>query len=205
MYLAGAARKLGRPCGAACGRTKGAAAGGTRPTAAATPNTRSSIASVMIAPGKPSPSMRPRSSTTMRPARNHCQVEIVQDGDHGHAARGAALGRIDHVELMAQVEARGRLVEQQHPRAVRRLSASKLNQHAGEMRALLLASRQRGDHAVVEIVEVDLIERSLDEIVDLAAATIAGAHAHDFRDGEGKRHADALREHARCPASARGP
>jgi hypothetical protein len=51
------------------------------------------------------------------------EVEIVQDGNYGRAAVGPGFGRGDHVELMAEVEIRGRLVEQRHARAVRRFSA----------------------------------------------------------------------------------
>ena len=76
--------------------------------------------------------------------------------------------RLDHVELVAQVEARGRLVEQQHARSVRGLAAGELNQHAREMRALLLAARQRGDDAVAEAAEIDLGERRVDQRVDRA-------------------------------------
>ena len=68
------------------------------------------------------------------------EVEIVQDGNHGHAAGGAGFGRRDHVELMAKVEIRGRLVEQQHARTMRRFSARELNKDPCEMRALLLSA-----------------------------------------------------------------
>ena len=65
----------------------------------------------------------------------------MQDRDHGDAARGAAPRRGQQVELVAQVEARGRLVEHQHAGAVHGFAAGKLHQHAREMRALLLAAR----------------------------------------------------------------
>ena len=70
------------------------------------------------------------------------------------------------VELVLQVEARGRLVEQQQARAVRGLAAGKLQQHAGEMRALLLAAGERGDDAVAESRELDIGERRFGQIVD---------------------------------------
>ena len=67
---------------------------------------------------------------------------------------------------MPQVEARGRLVEQQQAGAVRRLAAGELHQHAGEMRALLLAAGERRDDALAERAEVDLGERGLGQRVD---------------------------------------
>ena len=73
---------------------------------------------------------------------------------------------------MAQVEACGGLVEQQHAWSVRRFSAGDLHQHTREMSALLLAARQRGDHAVVEIAQIDLGERGLDQVVDVRSAAI---------------------------------
>jgi hypothetical protein len=96
---------------------------------------------------------------------------------------------------MAQVEARAGFVEQQHARSVRRFSAGELYQHPCEMRALLLAARQRGDHAVVEIAQIDLCERRLDQVVDSPSAAISRPHLHDLGDGERKGHADILRKH----------
>jgi len=67
----------------------------------------------------------------------------VQDGDHRRAAASAAAGGFDEVDLVAQIEARGRLVQQQQARPMLGLAAGELHQHAGEMGALLLAARQR--------------------------------------------------------------
>ena len=119
----------------------------------------------------------------------------MQDRHHRDAALRAAAHRFQQVELMLQVEARGRLVEQQQAGAVRGLAAGKLHQHAREMRALLLAAGQRRDDAVMEGGEVDIRERGLGEIVDRAAVAVGGAHAHHFADGERKRHVRRLRQH----------
>ena len=124
------------------------AVGGNKTDRAATPNTRASIASVIVSVGAPSPSMRPRSSTTMRSASSAARLRSCRIATTRDAARGAGLGRGDqHVELVAQVETGGRLVEQQHAGAMLRLATGELDQHAGQMRALLLAARQRGDDA----------------------------------------------------------
>ena len=80
------------------------------------------------------------------------------------------------------------------------------------MKVLLLAARQRGDHAVVEIAQIDLGERGLDQAVDVPSAAIPRPHLHDLGDGERKGHADILRKHrpvqgqlARMMTRARGP
>ena len=105
---------------------------------------------------------------------------------------------------MPQVEARGRLVEQQQARPVRGLAAGELHQHAGEMRALLLAARERGDDAVAERGEIDLGERRSAR-ASIAAAAVARAHAHHLGDRERKRHsacsATAPRDAARARAA----
>jgi hypothetical protein len=49
---------------------------------------------------------------------------------------------------MAEIEIRCGLVEQQQAGAMRRFPACELNQHPGEMGALLLAPRQCGDDAL---------------------------------------------------------
>ena len=127
--------------------------------------------------------------------RQRREVEVVQDRHHGDAAPRAASDRFQHVELMLQVEARGRLVEQQQARPVRGLAAGKLHQHAGEMRALLLAAGERRDDALAERREIDVGERALGKLVDRAAVAVARTHAHDFADRERKRHMGALRQH----------
>jgi hypothetical protein len=63
------------------------------------------------------------------------EIEVVQHRDHGHAAAGTAAERCEHVDLMAQVEARGRLVEQEQARAMRLLPARELHQDAMVRRA----------------------------------------------------------------------
>jgi hypothetical protein len=61
--------------------------------------------------------------------------------------------------------------------------------------ALLLATRQGGDHARMEVAQIDLGQHRIDELVDLPPAPVSGAHAHDLRHREGKGDADALRQH----------
>jgi hypothetical protein len=73
----------------------------------------------------------------------HGEVEVVQDRDHGGAVLRAAARALHEIDLVPQVETGGRLVQQQQARTVQRLAAGELHQHAGEMRALLLAAGQR--------------------------------------------------------------
>ena len=81
----------------------------------------------------------------------HREIEVVQDRDHRRAVPRAPPRRLDEVDLMAQIEARGRLVQQQQARAMRGLAAGKLHQHAGKMRALLLAAGQRRELSLAEM------------------------------------------------------
>ena len=102
------------------------------------------------AAGGPSPAMRPRSSTITRWANSvailrSCRIAITAD-----AARRAFPGGRRHVELMAQIEARGRLVEQQQAGTMGLLPARELHHHARKMRPALLAAGQGGDDAVAE-------------------------------------------------------
>ncbi len=96
---------------------------------------------------------------------------------------------------MPQVEARGRLVEQQRARPVRHLPAGKLHQHPRQMDALLLAAGQCGDRSLAELGNIDFGKRGLDHLFDPRAACVARPHAHDLRDRERKGDADALGEH----------
>ncbi len=83
---------------------------------------------------------------------------------------------------MTDVEAGGRLIEQQDAGAVPALAATELNQHAREMHALLLAAGQGADDAAAEIREIDFGQRLLDHRIERAAAVVAGAHLHDLGD-----------------------
>ena len=68
----------------------------------------------------------------------HCQIEVVEHGDDGGAVLRAPSRRFHQVDLVAHVEAGGRLVQQQQAGAVQLFAAGELHQHAGKMRALLL-------------------------------------------------------------------
>ena len=95
----------------------------------------------------------------MRSAASVARLRSCRIATTATPRRAQRRDRFEHVELMLQVEARGRLVEQQQARPVRGLAAGELHQHAGEMRALLLAARQRRDDAVAERREIDVGER----------------------------------------------
>ena len=125
----------------------------------------------------------------------HGEVEVVQDRDHGGAASRAQPCGFDQVDLVPQVEAGGRLVQQQQARAVQRLAAGELHQHAGKMRALLLAARQRRQLPVAEIFQSDFVQRRLDQRLRRGAAAFAGTHLHDLLDREREGDVDMLRQH----------
>ena len=59
------------------------------------------------------------------------EIEVVQDRDHGDAPTRTAADRFDEVELVFQVEARGRLVEKKQAGTVRGFAARELQEHAG--------------------------------------------------------------------------
>src|SRR5262249_15385619 len=99
--------------------------------------------------------------------------------------------RFQEIELMAQIEARGRLVQHEQAGAMDGLAASELHQHASKMRTLLLAARERGDDALAKRREIDLRKRAGDERV--AATAVARAHAHPVGDREWKGHGRMLR------------
>ena len=128
-----------------CGSTNGTPAGGVRETAVAQRNTRASSSSVTVCGRRTVGGDAAAVEHHDAVGGEGREVEVVQDRHHGDAAPRATADRFQHVELMLQVEARGRLVEQQQARPVRVLAAGKLHQHAGEMRALLLAAGQRRD------------------------------------------------------------
>ncbi|MFK4626255.1 hypothetical protein ABIF50_009561 [Bradyrhizobium diazoefficiens] len=123
------------------------------------------------------------------------QVEIVQDRDHGGAGASAAARGLDEVDLVAQIKARGWLVQQQKPRSMLGLAAGELHQHAGEMGALLLAARQRRQLPFAEMRQPHLVQRGIDEPACLARAAVACAHQHDLLDGEGEGDVDVLGQH----------
>lgn len=119
----------------------------------------------------------------------------MQDCDHRRATCRAAARGFDEVDLVAQVEARGRLVQQQKSRAVFGLAAGELHQHAGEMGSLLLAAGQCRQLPVSEMGEANLVQCGIDERARLARAAIACAHQHDLLDREGKGDVDVLGQH----------
>ena len=102
------------PCSIPCGSTNGMPAGGVRLTA---PVDLEHPLQHGVGDGLARPARRRRRgrrcSTTMRSANMLARLRSCSIGDHGDAARRASLDAVEEIELMAQVEARGRLVEQQ--------------------------------------------------------------------------------------------
>lgn len=107
----------------------------------------------------------------------------------------AALGDLHKIDLVAQVEARGRLVEQQHAGTVIGFAAGQLNKNAREMRALLLAAGERRQFAVPERLQFEFGDGGVDQLLRCGTRAIARAHEHDFLDGERKAHIDMLGQH----------
>ena len=70
----------------------------------------------------------------MRPAHAPAALQVVDDGQHGHRRRAHAVEDAEEAELVAHVEVRARLVEQQHARL--------LGEAAGQGRELALARRR---------------------------------------------------------------
>ena len=73
----------------------------------------------------------------------HRQVQIVEHRNDGGVFAYTPLGDFNQIDLVAQIEARCRFIEQQEPGPKSRLSTCKLNQNARQMRALLLAAGKR--------------------------------------------------------------
>ena len=125
----------------------------------------------------------------------HGQVEVVQHRDHGGAVLGAKSRGLHQVDLVAHVEAGGRLVQQQQAGPMPCLAAGQLHQHAGKMRPLLFAAGQRRQLPVAEISQADFVERRIDQPLRRDAAAVAGADPDDFLDREREGDADMLRQH----------
>ena len=159
-----------QPCARRAAARTACRSSGTAPTAPSTPNTRASTSLVMLSPGGPSHAMRPAWSTTIRRPNSAARLRSCRIATTAVPRVGAPARRVEHDELMPQVEARGRLVEQQHARAVRGLPAGKLHQHARQMHALLLAARQGRDAPLAELADVDLGQRGLDQVVEPRSA-----------------------------------
>ncbi len=73
----------------------------------------------------------------------HGEVEIVQHDQHRDASPRDAAGHVEQRELMAEVEARDRLVEEQDLPLRDAAPGFELTEHAGELDALLFAAGER--------------------------------------------------------------
>ena len=134
----------------------------------------------------------------------HRQIEIMQHGDHSRAVLRAPPCRLHQIDLVAHVEAGGRLVQQQQAGAVLLFAAGELHQHAGKMRALLLAAGERRQLPVAEMREPDLAQRRIDQLLRGGAAGVARAHMDDFLDREREGDVDMLRQHRAVMGERRG-
>ena len=132
------------------------------------------------------------------------EVDVVQDRDHGGAALGAAARALDQIDLVPQVEARCRLIQQQEPRTMHGLAAGQLYQYAGEMGALLLAAGQRRQLPAAETLQPDFVQRGVDQPTRRSRGCVDRLPSDDLLDREREGDINMLREHRAMRASSRG-
>jgi hypothetical protein len=123
------------------------------------------------------------------------EIEIVQDHDHGRAARVVQIGqKIEHLDLVVDVEKSRRLVEQQDIRLLR--------QRHGDPDALALAARELIDRPFGKIEGLGGRKRVVDRLVVLQRPAGKQAlmrmppPADQIRDGDAFRSDRRLRQEA---------
>ena len=87
------------------------------------------------------------------------EVEIVQDGKHGTTGAGEIAGDFQNGDLVADIEARGRFIEEERLSHAVFHRLRRLRQHTGKLHALLFATRKRLIGAAFETGEADAVER----------------------------------------------
>ena len=120
--------------------------------------------------------------------------------------RGAAADRLQHVELMLQVEARGRLVEQQHARPCAASPQASCTSTRAKCARCCSPPDSVGDDAVAERREIDVGQRALGELRRSARPPRSPAPMRDdLADREREGDMDMLCDStARCSARSRG-
>ncbi len=93
---------------------------------------------------------------------------------------------------MAQIEPGRRLIEEQNSGAVLLQTPFELNQHAGKMRALLFATRQRRDRTIGKPAQIGFVEGGVNQPLDRRATSVAAPHADDLGNGEREGNVDTL-------------
>ena len=78
-------------------------------------------------------------------------LEVVDHREHGHAAGADLVQDAEELQLMADVQVGGGLVEQEHPRL--------LGEAAGQRGELPLAGRKRGQRPVGEVGDPGAVQR----------------------------------------------
>ena len=119
------------------------------------------------------------------------KVEVVEDGKDAAAGRGVLADDLHDEELMGEVEAAGRLVEEQVAGAGLIRGRGELDQRAGEMDPLLFAAGERRAVARREAGETYAVERPSDEPVGPRARDAGGKPEPDHLvdpEGEGNAH-----------------
>ena len=115
-----------------------------------------------------------------------CEVQVVKDDDERGALLAVDVGKqVHHLELMADVQRRDRLVEHEHP--------GLLGQGHGDPGALALPTGERVDQAVGQGLEVASVDERFDErVVAWRRRLVPGvvgrpAVADQFTDGDAGR------------------
>ena len=98
----------------------------------------------------------------------------------------------EHRQLVAQIEPGRWLIEEQNAGAVLLQTPFELHQHAGEMRALLFAARQRRDRTIGKPAQIGFVERGVNQPLDCRAASVAAPHADDLGNAEREGNVDTL-------------
>ena len=118
------------------------------------------------------------------------EVEVVQHGDHRAARVGVGAGDSHHPLLVADVERRRRLVEEQDRRLLR--------QHARQSRPAALSTRERRIGASAEVEGLRPTHRALNRRAVVFAAAVAmrmATHHDDLTNRERELEHGLLRHH----------
>ncbi len=142
-------------------------------------------------PGEPSAAIRPSSTSAMRGRPGRGAWQVVDDGEDRDALLAHVVEHAEEVELVAHVEVRRRLVEEEHGRLLR--------EAAGDERELPLAGGERPERPVAQVLDLRQPQRARDRGV------VRGGERGERRRGAGSGRArrGRRRRGARAPRPRR--
>src|SRR5690606_36207633 len=114
------------------------------------------------------------------------QIEIVQDGENAAAITRKTAGDVQRFDLVADVQTRGRLVEEKILRLAVHDRFADLAHDARKMDALLLAARQFLIAPAGETIKIDPLKRMYGRHAARGgshACAVLQADSHDFENG----------------------